>query len=232
MVLPFVQVWLSSSSVMRPLAWYSTGGLLTLHHTLPTGSTHSEPSQSQTASTSVTSNMLRCLICPNRRVALPANQSASQPPSPDAPYCPQSGKHYLLSAEMNPLFALQCPTCDHTDNQTQIKWRSLEFSVRPFLVAVCARTNFYTLLLIGREFRCLRVLLRFHSPACCLPLFAIQMSMHKASCEAETAVLSSVSHRRHSFPALASELNHSHWLLCWKKWAFCCSFLWNGTKGD
>lgn len=50
------------------------------------------------------------------------------------------------------------------------------------------------------------MLLGFHSPACCLPPFAIQMSMYEASCEAEAALLSSVSHWRQSFLALASEL--------------------------
>lgn len=41
------------------------------------------------------------------------------------------------------------------------------------------------MLVFVREFRCPRVLLGFHNPACCLPPFAIQMSMYEASSEAE-----------------------------------------------
>lgn len=62
--------------------------------------------------------------------------------------------------------------------------------------------------LIVQEFRCWRVLLGFHCPACCLPPFAIEMSTHEASCKSETALLSSVYHWRQSFQALGSERNH------------------------
>lgn len=86
--------------------------------------------------------------------------------------------------------------------------RESDRAVYLILLVQTARAQSYSILsLIVHQFRCRRVLLGFRSPACCLPPFAIQRSLHEASCEAEAGLLSSVSHWRQSFQALAKELD-------------------------
>lgn len=126
---------------------------------------------------------------------------------------------------MTPLFGLRCSNIILCSHRNQTGQRALN-GVYLILLVQTACTQSYSLLsLIVHEFGCRRVLLGFCSPACCLPPFAIQTSTHEASCEAEAALLSSVSHWRQSFQALARELINSGWnksaaeafLVCWQK---------------
>lgn len=77
--------------------------------------------------------------------------------------------------------------------RNQTAWR-VKHAVYLILLAQTACTHASGIVsLIVHEFRCWRVQLGFHSSACCLPPFAIQMSAHEASCEANAALLSCVS---------------------------------------
>lgn len=156
-----------------------------------------------------------------RYLSLKVCLSASQGP-------PQPFTHYLISAAMTPLFGPRFSNINLCSHRNQTGQRALN-GVYFILLVQTACTQSYSLLsLIVHEFGCRRVLLGFHSPACCLPPFAIQTSTHEASCEAEAALPSSVSHWRQSFQALAKELINSGWnksavgdfLVCWQKKLF------------
>lgn len=80
--------------------------------------------------------------------------------------------------------------CSHRNQTGQ---RALNGVYLILLVQTACTQSSSLLSLIVHEFGCRRVLLGFRSPACCLPPFAIQTSTHEASCEAEAALLSTVS---------------------------------------
>lgn len=121
----------------------------------------------------------------------PAVSAFAESPSPAAlPHlmllllsCPQSvSLYFITSTSYSSVCSSLIEHSSDTSEGTRIKNSVWRF---PFIVAyMCTKPLFCCTVLLFfflREFRCLRVLLGVHGPACCLPPFAIKMSMFKAS---------------------------------------------------
>lgn len=96
--------------------------------------------------------------------------------------------HPVLAASrtLSPVFAYQRPDISLISDTW--RWSCIALFYLPQCICAQSLTPVFVC-----ELRCLRVPLRFLSPACCRPPFAIQMSTYEASSEAEAALCSSVS---------------------------------------
>lgn len=168
------RVLLSSSAVPWLAPCCCTGGPVILGRTLPPGHTHRQPQLAHLLSHSTQ-------VVSIRHTPVPA-VSACQPASlwaPDAFYAPSDCQGAITSPQRRRQFLHR----DHTEfrhiqvNRTQIFCTAFNFSVYVHSVPLLLSRVHAG---VVRGFRCLRVLLGFHSPACCLPPFAIQMSVYEA----------------------------------------------------
>lgn len=168
------RVLLSSSAVPWLAPCCCTGGPVILGRTLPPGHTHRQPQLAHLLSHSTQ-------VVSIGHTPVPA-VSACQPASlwaPDAFYAPSDCQGAITSPQRRRQFLHR----DHTEfrhiqvNRTQIFRTAFNFSVYVHSVPLLLSRVHAG---VVRGFRCLRVLLGFHSPACCLPPFAIQMSAYEA----------------------------------------------------
>lgn len=168
------RVLLSSSAVPWLAPCCCTGGPVILGRTLPPGHTHRQPQLAHLLSHSTQ-------VVSIGHTPVPA-VSACQPASlwaPDAFYAPSDCQGAITSPQRRRQFLHR----DHTEfrhiqvNRTQIFCTAFNFSVYVHSVPLLLSRVHAG---VVRGFRCLRVLLGFHSPACCLPPFAIQMSAYEA----------------------------------------------------
>lgn len=168
------RVLLSSSAVPWLAPCCCTGGPVILGRTLPPGHTHRQPQLAHLLSHSTQ-------VVSIGHTPVPA-VSACQPASlwaPDAFYAPSDCQGAITSPRRRRQFLHR----DHTEfrhiqvNRTQIFRTAFNFSVYVHSVPLLLSRVHAG---VVRGFRCLRVLLGFHSPACCLPPFAIQMSAYEA----------------------------------------------------
>lgn len=168
------RVLLSSSAVPWLAPCCCTGGPVILGRTLPPGHTHRQPQLAHLLSHSTQ-------VVSIGHTPVPA-VSACQPASlwaPDAFYAPSDCQGAITSPQRRRQFLHR----DHTEfrhiqvNRTQIFCTAFNFSVYVHSVPLLLSRVHAG---VVRGFGCLRVLLGFHSPACCLPPFAIQMSVYEA----------------------------------------------------
>lgn len=168
------RVLLSSSAVPWLAPCCCTGGPVILGRTLPPGHTHRQPQLAHLLSHSTQVVSIGHTPVPAVSACQPASLCA-----PDAFYAPSDCQGAITSPQRRRQFLHR----DHTEfrhiqvNRTQIFCTAFNFSVYVHSVPLLLSRVHAG---VVRGFRCLRVLLGFHSPACCLPPFAIQMSAYEA----------------------------------------------------
>ena len=215
------RVPLSSSAVPWLAPCCCTGGPVILGHAPHPGHTRCQPQLAHLLSHSTH-------VVSIGHTPVPA-VSACQPASlwaPDAFYAPSNCQGAITSPRRRGQFLHRNRTgFRHIQaSRTQISCVAFNFSVyarRVSLLLSCVHAG------VVCGFGCLRVLLGFHSPACCLPPFAIQMSMYEASNEAEAALSSTLFLVKDNHPShLQVNSAISNALLHGNRWAGSVSSVW------